>query len=124
MAFNFSKTFITIAFSYVFIFSVIGCEKNKNMDKVLIMKVASKKVENTTTSIAPKMALNVKIEGDDRGWFAFINREIQGFEYKEGFEYILKVNQVHLKNPRADGSSNKYVLIEVLSKTKDDNVEP
>ena len=93
------------------------------MDKIITMTVASKKVESFT-SIAPKTSLNVKIEGDSRGWFPLTNQEIQGFDYEEGFEYVLKVNQSNVENPPADGSSIEYILIEVLSKTKDDSVKP
>jgi hypothetical protein len=114
------------AYSLLFFFSLfilaMGCKKDNNADKIITMTVASKKVVSFT-SIAPITSLNVKIEGNSQGWFPLTNSEIQGFEYEEGFEYVLKVNQKHVENPPADGSSIEYVLIEVLSKTQD-SVKP
>jgi len=41
---------------------------------------------------------------------------IEGFEYEEGFEYTLRVRIEPIKNPPMDASSEKYILLEVLSK--------
>ena len=122
MKLNSMKTYSLLFFFSLFIL-VMGCKKDNNADKIITMTVASKTVESFT-SIAPKTSLNVKIEGDSRGWFPLTNQEIQGFRYEAGFEYVLKVNQSHVQNPPSDGSSIKYVLIEVLSKTKDNSVNP
>ena len=122
MKLNSMKNYLLPVIFFLFILA-ISCKKDNNSDKIITMTVASKKVESFT-SIAPKASLNVKIEGDSRGWFPLTNQEIQGFAYEEGFEYVLKVNQSHIDNLPTDGSSIEYVLIEVLSKTKDDSVKP
>lgn len=43
---------------------------------------------------------------------------IEGFKYKEGFNYILMVREIQVKNPPVDGSSIRYVLVKQVSKTK------
>ena len=122
MKLNSMKTYLLPVFFCLLILAM-GCKKDNNMDKIITMTVASKKVASFT-SIAPITSLNVKIEGNSQGWFPLTNQEIQGFEYEEGFEYVLKVSQIHVENPPADGSSIGYVLIEVLSKSKGDSVMP
>jgi len=42
-------------------------------------------------------------------------QEIEGFEYKEGYEYRVRVTVTTLANPPMDGPSERYKLIEVLS---------
>lgn len=43
---------------------------------------------------------------------------IEGFEYEQGYEYVIEVKIEHKENPPADGSNLKYSLIRVISKTK------
>ncbi|MCK5923641.1 MAG: DUF4377 domain-containing protein, partial [Methylococcales bacterium] len=43
--------------------------------------------------------------------------KISGFEWEEGFEYELIVADKELENPPADGSTLRYELVEVVSKT-------
>jgi len=43
---------------------------------------------------------------------------INGFEYEEGYSYILEVNITRVENPPADGSSLRYDLIKVISKER------
>ena len=48
-------------------------------------------------------------------WSNFYD-EIEGFQYEEGYVYELKVRVEEIENPPMDGSSLRYILIEVLSK--------
>ena len=48
-------------------------------------------------------------------WFYFYG-EIMGFQYEEGYVYLLKVRVGEMKNPPMDASSLRYTLVEVLSK--------
>ncbi|MCC9043618.1 DUF4377 domain-containing protein [Myroides sp. M-43] len=46
---------------------------------------------------------------------------IEGFTYKEGYEYVLEIKRVELEEsiaPIADGSSMRYILVKEISKTK------
>ena len=48
-------------------------------------------------------------------WSYFYN-EIEGFQYEEGYVYELKVRVEEIENPPTDGSSLRYILVEVISK--------
>lgn len=48
-------------------------------------------------------------------WSYFYD-EIEGFQYEEGYVYELKVRVEEVENPPMDGSSLRYILVEVLSK--------
>lgn len=50
-------------------------------------------------------------------WANFYD-QIEGFNYEEGYEYLLGVKTTKIKNPPADGSSIKYTLVEVYEKKK------
>ncbi|MBC3540176.1 DUF4377 domain-containing protein [Rufibacter sediminis] len=59
-------------------------------------------------------------EGNEIGtsnWSLFYN-EIEGFQYEAGFVYTLKARVEKVANPPADGASQKYTLLEVVSKEK------
>jgi heat shock protein HslJ/uncharacterized protein YraI len=49
-------------------------------------------------------------------WQLFYN-QIEGFEWESGYEYELLVNVYQVENPPAGGSSLRYELVEVVSKT-------
>lgn len=59
----------------------------------------------------------VKEEKEEK-WKMFLLGTIQGFQYEEGYEYVLKVKKTTLANPPMDGGSIRYELISVESKTK------
>ncbi|GHA59633.1 DUF4377 domain-containing protein [Pontibacter akesuensis] len=57
-------------------------------------------------------------EGNQVGssdWTLFYDR-IEGFQYEEGFTYVLRVRVEKVENPPADGSSRKYILLKIISK--------
>ena len=55
-------------------------------------------------------------ETPDGEWQLFYN-EIEGFQWEPGYIYELRVNVYQIENPPAGGSSLRYELVEVLSKT-------
>ncbi|WP_106829723.1 DUF4377 domain-containing protein [Parabacteroides pacaensis] len=57
-------------------------------------------------------------EGKSNTWESWHPLAIQGFEYKEGHEYVLKIKKTTLANPPADGSSILYTLLSVISDEK------
>ncbi|MBN2043900.1 MAG: DUF4377 domain-containing protein [Anaerolineales bacterium] len=61
----------------------------------------------------PQKCMQVKF-GNDEDW-QFFYTQIEGFEYQPGYRYSLLVKQVEVENPPADGSSLRYVLVEVIS---------
>ncbi|MFS8131111.1 MAG: DUF4377 domain-containing protein [Candidatus Dojkabacteria bacterium] len=59
-----------------------------------------------------------KIQYNQKGQFLYFYDQIEGFNYEAGYEYVLLVGKETVINPPADGSSIKYTLLEMLSKTK------
>lgn len=68
------------------------------------------------TGVATQKCLQIK-ENEKDNWSNFYGR-IKGFDYETGYSYKLKIEVSKIENPPADGSSEKYILIEVLEKTK------
>ena len=65
---------------------------------------------------APQQCLLVK-EKPESDWTNFYDT-IEGFTHEDGYEYKLEVEITKIENPPADGSSLKYTLKKILSKTK------
>lgn len=64
--------------------------------------------------VAPMKCMKVK-ELPSGEWSLFY-QNIEGFEYKAGTEYTLKVNVTDIPNPPADAPSVKYTLVEIVDK--------
>lgn len=94
---------------------------------VLVLSLTSKSCEETKNiyvadhlvdcvGVAPQKCMLVK-ENIVDDWHNFYGN-IKGFTYEVGYEYLLKVKTEIIKNPPADGSSLKYILVDVLEKNK------
>ncbi len=99
------KSFILIL---ILILSVNSCKETKSI------YVADQLVD--CVGVAPQKCMLVKENLEDQ-WENFYGK-IHGFEYQEGYRYLLKVSVEKIKNPPADASNLKYTLIEVLEKEK------
>lgn len=77
------------------------------------MTIASQ--QGDCIGVAPQKCLLVK-KDSEANWTFFYN-QIEGFDYKEGFEYVLEVKEEKVENPPADASSLRYILVKELSKT-------
>jgi heat shock protein HslJ len=73
------------------------------------------------TGVGPMQCLQFK-EKQNEDW-KLLYQPIEGFTFEEGYFYKLKVRQIQVKNPPADGSSLRYVLKKEISKEKDNNME-
>ncbi|MCH9657308.1 DUF4377 domain-containing protein [archaeon] len=62
--------------------------------------------------VGPQQCMLVR-ENPDSEWEMFYDH-IDGFTYQEGTEYVISVKITEVKSPPADGSSLKYVLVDVL----------
>ncbi|MDR0229182.1 MAG: DUF4377 domain-containing protein [Flavobacteriaceae bacterium] len=78
-----------------------------------IFTIAPKKVD--CIGVAPMKCLMVK-EGKTSDW-SFMYQGIEGFDFQEGFEYVIEVKRTKIANPPADGSSIRYTLVKIISKT-------
>jgi len=75
--------------------------------------VGPKMVECTGES--PQMCLLVKENPNDE--YTYFYDQIEGFDYEEGYEYVIRVKEETVDNPPAGGSSIRWILIDVVSKT-------
>jgi len=66
--------------------------------------------------LAPQQCLLIKENVNDE-WTYFYDH-IKGFDYEQGYNYMLEVVVSKIENPPADGSSLQYTLVKVLSKEK------
>ena len=75
-----------------------------------LLYVAPKKVDCIGTSDEKCYLIRRSATGN---WIMHY-QEIEGFEYELGFSYKLKVRKENIKNPLAEGSTIRYILIKVL----------
>jgi heat shock protein HslJ len=66
--------------------------------------------------VAPQRCLLVKEDPKD-DWTFFYD-QIEGFEYEPGYEYELRIMEEKVKDPPADASSIRWILLEVLGKER------
>jgi heat shock protein HslJ len=62
----------------------------------------------------PQLCMQVK-ERPGEDWQLFYG-QIEGFEYEEGFKYVIRYREEPIDNPPAGGSSLRWVLVETMSK--------
>ncbi len=91
----------------------MACNSEQKSD-YLTLTIASKKVD--CQGVAPQKCLQIKI-GNEKEWQYFYGN-IEGFNYEEGYEYVIEVSQEKIKNPPADGSYIRYKFVKLISKTK------
>lgn len=72
--------------------------------------------EESCVGVAPQKCLLIKFNTVD-DWQYFYNT-IEGFEYESGYFYKLKIKKQSIENPPADGSSLKYILVEIIEKSQ------
>ena len=82
--------------------------------KAIEVIVGNEKVN--CTGVAPQMCYLVKLKQEDE-WQNYYS-EIDGFDYEEGYEYLIKVKVENVSNSYQDASDVQYKLIEVISKTE------
>ena len=58
----------------------------------------------------------VKEHPDDE--YTLFYNQIQGFDFQQGFEYELRIQEETVENPPAGGSSIRWILVEEVSKTE------
>ena len=59
----------------------------------------------------------------DADW-SLLYDPIQGFDYEEGYEYLIRVEVWNVEHPTTDQYIKNYKLLEVLSKEKKDSNVP
>jgi len=100
----------TLFISLLILIAAKSCDETKHI------YVADYLVDCTDVSPQKCMLIKEKIVDE---WTIFYD-QIEGFNYEEGYEYLLNVKIKTIKNPPADGSNLKYTLVEVFEKKKTD----
>jgi len=63
----------------------------------------------------------LRVRDTEAGEWRLLYQSIEGFTHEAGHAYELRVSEKGRKDPPADGSSVRYVLVEIVSKKK---IEP
>ncbi len=71
--------------------------------------------------VGPQTCMQIKENPEDE-WQLFYD-SIEGFEYEEGNEYVIRVLVEPVENPPADASSLSYTLIEVVAQEEVSGME-
>ncbi len=98
-----------------FVGMLAACNNNKDYTETFI--VASR--EGDCVGVAPQKCLLIKKDGHS-DW-EFFYGPIKGFDYREGYEYVIRVRKDILDDAPADRSSFEYTLVKVISKTRKDS---
>ncbi|WP_207420745.1 DUF4377 domain-containing protein [Desertivirga brevis] len=94
--------------------SLLGCKKDPS---ITIMQVNS--YTQKCYGVDEMNCMLVQMDGDiGKDEWEYFYGGIEGFQYEEGYIYRLQVHKEQVKNPPADGSSIRYILVNILSKTK------
>lgn len=114
-----AKRWIFIMASLAFAF---GCKKDSDTTRVAIFNVAptlaySGAPPPASTSNGALPYLKVTESGRQDTILIYKGR-IQGFTYEEGYKYALRVQITNLISPPADGHSENYQLLDIISKEK------
>lgn len=91
-------------FFVIFSFCFLSCSNN---DEIFNMTVASMKAENYDNCYIVKSV-------NDLSWRLF-HSPIEGFDYKEGHEYVINVTAVFIGTELQDISSFRYKLNYIIS---------
>lgn len=98
----------------LFCVSIFSCSDD---DEDILMWIASEKTmgfDPVSTNEYPMLRYKLR-ESDS--WM-LLGESIAGFDYEEGYEYIILVKMEKIKNSVPDLSGEQYTLIEIISKTK------
>ena len=112
-----TKNLLGILVLFLFAFAFSSCDKDNLTDKVETIQMYVSAETDTYTpwdSNTPIECMLVKEEGGTN-YSKLPFNVIEGFIYKKGVEYTLKVEKTTLANPPADDSKIRYKLIEIIT---------
>lgn len=113
MKFKWMSSLILVLLAYV----VVGCgtQDTPQEDQGEIMTVFIGPELIDCEGEGPQKCMLVK-ENHEDDWQLFYD-QIGGFDYEEGYNYEITVSVEDVPNPPAGGSSNRWILLELISKT-------
>ena len=114
----------------LFVFTLcllVACNKEKEEDKgkIFEMTIASKTVKGIEPTGNVELDYLVAKWDKYTEWKVFAPyNTIRGFDYTEGYEYLLLVKEITIRNPPMDHRGAVYSLIEMISKTEKESDIP
>lgn len=103
---------------YLILLLTLACTSNNELQSKILF-VADHLEE--CVGVGPQSCMLVK-DAEESDWTYFYG-SIEGFNYEEGYNYELLVEEIKVENPAADASSIRYVLKEVINKTPGNSSE-
>ncbi len=107
-----------LLFSVLCIVLLNACDNVEDVSEVEI--IVSSELITAIDPVGGKEAdyMQIKEIGNDPGYWNTVRPHgIKGFDYQEGYEYILLVRKIKIKNPLQDQSNIRYEFIKIISKT-------
>ena len=86
-----------------------------NAPRERIVQIAGQRAP--CTGVAQQLCLQVRTQ-PGAPWELHYG-DIEGFDWKMGVEYVLRIRETTVANPPADGSARRWQLIEVLDSSQD-----
>ena len=111
------KNFIPL----IILLSFVSCNSMKQPSAHAGVKHSTKEViiasyKAPCTGVAPQMCFLYKENQEDE-WKYFYSK-VDGFDYEEGYEYVIKVKVKSDGNSYMDASDLKFIFVELISKEK------
>lgn len=108
---------VNVIFLLIALFLSVGVFSCSDDEDEIRMWIASeKKMGMTPVGLEERLMFQYKLK--ESGDWMFLCESLAGFDYEEGYEYIILVKEKKIKNPVQDQSGINYSFIKVLSKTK------
>ena len=113
-------TVLLMIFSFL-CYSCVNESEDEDWNEQKTIEVASEIVPVKVFGV-PDTVDGIKVKNlNSTEWESYPIGFIDGFAFEEGYEYMLKVEVIHLANPPMDGSNIRCRLLDQVSKVK---IEP
>lgn len=103
----------------LFCLSLFACKKE---DSIAIFNIASERFESQLQDEVNAGVWLLSRQSQNEQW-TLLARDIDGFVYERGYEYIIKV-EIDVIKPHIDQSPINFRLIKIISKEKRDTDIP
>ncbi|MPM07660.1 hypothetical protein SDC9_53967 [bioreactor metagenome] len=113
------KSLLLIALLFA-IFMVSSCEKEQ---RVFVYHIASERWHSPYDGRFIKGVWLISRESPEAEWGIFNDRNVKGFEYERGYEYVIKVKTYPLP-AYMESFSPEYRLVKIINKVKKDSELP
>ncbi len=118
MKFLVTKLFGIVAVLFITIMISCSDDSNGSIGKTVVMNVDPDLVSvgvRPPGSVGTVQVMKCTVEGSNQTLYINIG-DIEGFNYVKGYSCKLRVRITPIDNPPADGDTDKYELLEIISK--------